>query len=71
MSQILPQISVAVLSIMAMSGVGYLFDHYGPYSIWAVLLIIGVMLFIASVCMQIFAYMHGDRFAVTAAEHDH
>lgn len=65
-SQIIPQFGVAILDVIAMVAVGYYYEHDGPYSIWTILLITGLVIFIASVCMQIVAHMHGDRFTETS-----
>lgn len=69
LTQIIPQIGVAVCDVIALIAVGYSYQNYGPYSIWLVLLIFGVVsVFVASVCMQIVAHMLGDRF--TSTEND-
>lgn len=61
-SQIIPHIGLAFCDVIGMIAVGYSYDNYGPSSIWTILVIVGTIIFTASVCMQIFAHLHGDRF---------
>lgn len=61
-AQIAPEIGAAIGDVVFLVVVGYSYQNFGPYIIWAFQIILGICLCLIACIMQILGSTHGDRY---------
>ena len=60
--QIVPQVGTALGDAVILTLMGYSYERNGPDSLWSYVLALSVSLVLVTIVMQLFGFLHGDRF---------